>query len=101
MFQKWVRVEVTKEQQEQMRTWYQEQVQRRRMIPLAIGLAGLVALVGAGNLIFRRSASKSHQSPMMKIVDNAPVKSCCGKRGGWGYAFAIAVAIVVAALVKG
>lgn len=100
MFQKWVMVEVTKEQQEQIRTWYHEQIQRKRLIPLAVGLTGFVVLIGAGNLLFRRSAGKSQQSSMMKVVGKSPAATCCGKRGGWGYAFAIVIAIVVAALVK-
>ncbi len=98
MFQKWVMVEVTKEQQEQIRTWYQERLQRQRIIPLGIGLAGFVAFVGACNLFFRRSASKSQQSPMLKVIGNPTTSACCGKRGGWGYLVAIAVAIGIAAM---
>lgn len=101
MFQKWVMVEVTKEQQEQIRTWYQERLQRQRIIPLGIGLAGLVAFVGACNLFFRRSASKSQQSPMLKVIGNPTSSACCGKRGGWGYLVAIAIAIGVAAMTLG
>lgn len=99
MFQKWVQVEVTKEQQEQIRTWYQQQIQRQRMLPLGIGLGGLLGFVSVCNLYFRRSAKKSQQQPVLPMVNQTESNGCCGKRGSWGYAIAIAVAIAVAAVV--
>lgn len=97
MYQKWVMVEISPEQQELLKTWYQERIQRERIVPLAVAFVGLLGLVGITNLWFRRSASRNPQAPMMQVIQPAEKGGCCGKRGGWGYAVAIAIAIAVAA----
>lgn len=97
MYQKWVMVEISPEQQELLKTWYQERIQRERIVPLAVAFVGFLGLVGITNLWFRRSASRNPQAPMMQVIQPAAKGGCCGKRGGWGYAVAIAIAIAVAA----
>lgn len=97
MYQKWVMVEISPEQQDLLKTWYQERIQRERIVPLAVAFVGLLGLVGITNLWFRRSASRNPQAPMMQVIQPAAKTGCCGKRGGWGYAVAIAIAIAVAA----
>ena len=97
MYQKWVMVEISPEQQELLKTWYQERIQRERIVPLAVAFVGLLGLVGITNIWFRRSASRNPQAPMMQVIQPAAKGGCCGKRGGWGYAVAIAVVIAIAA----
>lgn len=97
MYQKWVMVEISPEQQELLKTWYQERIQRERIVPLAVAFVGFLGLVGITNLWFRRSASRNPQAPMMQVIQPAAKDGCCGKRGGWGYAVAIAVVIAIAA----
>ncbi len=97
MYQKWVMVEISPEQQELLKTWYQERIQRERIVPLAVAFVGFLGLVGITNLWFRRSASRNPQAPMMQVIQPVAKSGCCGKRGGWGYAVAIAVIIAIAA----
>ncbi len=98
MFQKWVMVEVTKEQREELQTWYREQMQRERILPLGLGVAGLLGMVGLLNMVFRRAAGKASSQPLkLAMVDPVLAKStCCNTKGSWGIAVAIAIAIAVA-----
>ncbi len=58
-FQQWVMVEVTAEQRQQLRLWYNQALQRQRILPLSLGIAGLLSLVGLANLGFRRRSQRS------------------------------------------
>lgn len=53
MYQKWVTIEITPEQREQLQQRYREALQRQRMVPLGTGLAGILGLVGLSHLILR------------------------------------------------
>lgn len=95
---KWVMVEITKEQQEVIRTWYQEQIQRRRVGPLAVVFLSILGMVGVSNLVLRRSAGRHSQTSAMQVkAMDVPTSKC--KRSGWGYVVAIAVAIATACFV--
>ncbi|GAB5402512.1 MAG: hypothetical protein Aurels2KO_07430 [Aureliella sp.] len=54
MYQKWVKVNVTPEQQKQLKAWYAEAVQGERLPPIGFGLAGLLGVVGLAHLVLRR-----------------------------------------------
>jgi hypothetical protein len=99
MYQKWVMVEVTKEQRQQLQTWYREQVQRERILPLGVGVVGLLGLIGLLNLGFRKVSRNKPTIQPLKVaqvdeVVNSPI--CCSKKSKWGLAFVIAIAIAVA-----
>jgi hypothetical protein len=102
MFQKWVMVEVSGEQREQLQTWYREQVQRERILPLGFGVAGLLSVVGLLNFVFRKAASKTPVQPTAQPLQLAVVEpvasktACCSKKGKLGLAVAIAIAIAAA-----
>jgi hypothetical protein len=102
MFQKWVMVEVSGEQREQLQTWYREQVQRERILPLGLGVAGLLSVVGLLNVVFRKAAGKTPvqaaaQPLQLAVVEpEATKKACCSKKGRLGLAVAIAIAIAAA-----
>ena len=97
MFQQWVMVEVTPALQEQLQTWYRERIQRERMAPLALALLGVITLIGAGNLVFKRSARKTiDQSIQLPVVQVSKKKRCCDWNCSWGVVVATIVAIVAA-----
>lgn len=54
MFQKWVQVNITPEQQAQLKRWHTEAVQAKRLPPIGIALAGLLGLIGVTHVVLRR-----------------------------------------------
>jgi hypothetical protein len=103
MFQKWVRLEITDKQREQLQHWYRERVQRDRLIPVGVLVGGLAGFLGICHLTLRRMASKATDTDQRPEVSPAAVSkklACCGKKARFGYLFAIAVAIIVASFIS-
>lgn len=101
MFQKWVMVEISAEQREQLQAWYREQVQRERVMPLGLGVAALLSGIGLLNMVFRKAAHKAiAQTVKLAAVDQLADKpSRCNPKFKWGLAVAIAIATAAAILV--
>ena len=59
MYQKWVQLIVSKEQQQQLREWHREAIQRERIVPLGLGMVGLLTLVSGFHVLMRRAAKSS------------------------------------------
>ncbi len=77
MYQKWVKVNVTPEQQKQLKAWYAEAVQSKRLPPIGFGLAGLLGIVGLSHLVLRRK-----HAPATRLVDVDPeVQPVAGSTG--------------------
>ncbi len=77
LFQKWVMVEVTPKQRDQMRHWHSEQLQRQRVLPLGLGLAGLFTVIALTHLALRRRVKvppglKETQATAGKAMGNVP-----------------------------
>lgn len=63
MFQKWVTLEITPEQQAQIKAWHNEAVQRDRIAPLGLGLVGVIGFVGLMHLVLRRKGTLPTSQP--------------------------------------
>jgi hypothetical protein len=103
LFQKWVQVEISPLQRQQMRDWHREAIQRERFVPLGVGVAGLLSLIGAFHLLVRRVGSSAKMAsseqvsrqgalPVMKVMPGK--KACCG--GGFFPLALIALPILIA-----
>ncbi len=88
MFQEWVTLEISPEQRAQFQQWHQEVVQRNRLAPIGIGLAGLLGLVGFTHVLLRRKHGLSTVQPLTGngIVANENIPRA--KSSGWGSIFA-------------
>lgn len=94
MYQKWVMVSITPAQRTQMRSWQRDAVQMERLVPIGLGLAGLLGLVSISHLVLQRSRQsfnpQAHGRRQVAEVVTPPVlpqvaqpakrKSCCNKR---------------------
>lgn len=54
MYQKWVTVSITPEQREIFENWDREAMQRRRLVPVGLGMLGLLGCVSLFRLVLRR-----------------------------------------------
>ena len=64
MYQKWVTLEITPAQQKQIKKMHQEAVQLQRIKPIAIGLAGLLGLVGLMHISTKRKKGVASVTPL-------------------------------------
>lgn len=66
MYQKWVTVEITPAQREQIQAWHREAEQRQNVVPLGLGLALIIGLVGLSHLVLRRKHSLPTAQPLSR-----------------------------------
>lgn len=82
LFQKWVMIEVTPEQRNQIRLWINQQLQRQRVLPLGLWIGGLLSLVGISHLFLRRNTSVPDNLKATQIQFNSqPVQLVCNLPG--------------------
>ncbi|MCA9193447.1 MAG: hypothetical protein KDB03_16860 [Planctomycetales bacterium] len=63
MLQRWVKIQVTPEQREQIQVWHREYLQHVRLRPLGIGIACVLLVVGGMRLMIGR-----HRGPNVQAV---------------------------------
>ncbi|MEZ6135584.1 MAG: hypothetical protein R3C53_11810 [Pirellulaceae bacterium] len=107
MYQKWVSVSVSQPQQQQFRSWYRAAQQRKRMVPLAVGLLALLAGVSVMHLVLRRVSASSLTGsgkftamtggePRLQLPVAQPMRRrCCSKLGSLAMLAAITVGILI------
>ncbi|MFK7737059.1 MAG: hypothetical protein AB8B50_13570 [Pirellulaceae bacterium] len=71
MYQKWVTLEITKAQRDYFMAKRREAVQRSRLVPLGLGLFGLIGLVGASHLLMRRKHGLASAQPFNSVGEAA------------------------------
>jgi hypothetical protein len=106
MYQKWVMVEVSPKQQEQITIWYSQTIQRQRVFPLAVAVAGLLSLVGASHLVLRRrsrriAGDQATQVGWKASLEAVAVAPPVRRKSFWNRSFAALVAVGIAIIVIG
>ncbi len=95
LYQKWVMVQVTPEQRAYLRGWYGQQIQRKRLVPLGIGLITLLTCIGLSSLFLKRHSGQSNEvSPVAQAKHRRRCQFFPGK-------FAVVAAVVITILVAG
>jgi hypothetical protein len=93
LYQKWVMVQVTPEQRAYLQGWYGQQIQRKRLVPLGIGLTALLTCIGLSSLILKRHSGQTKEvSPMAQAQHRQRRRFFPGK-------FAVVAAVVITILV--
>ena len=84
MHQKWVMVEFTPEQRRQLSLWHGQALQRERLLPLGLGLVGLLTVVATSYLMLQRRGRKS-AVPLAQLaqpLETGQRSSCRGSTAG-------------------
>ncbi len=104
MYQKWVVLEVTPTQREQFLQWYRESEQRERIKPVAVGLAGILALVALTHVLLRGKQQSPTAQPLaadaMSNKDAQANARSKRKSGVWGKLLAVGGILFVLAMVS-
>lgn len=103
LFQKWVMVEVTPQQREQLKLWHSEQIQRQRVLPLGLGLAGLLTAIGITHFVLKRRGAQTgnrdaaQSKGLNQALESPPMATRCGRFARrYGLMTVVAVGIAVA-----
>lgn len=100
MYQKWVSVNVSEKQRQQLSQWNSEAIQRERLKPLGLGLLSLFGLVAVTHLALRRrhgSPAAVVQQPQAIVESQIPAPRKSGMKviGILACIFAIPLILVV------
>lgn len=87
MYQKWVQVNITPEQQKQLRRWHTEAVQAKRLPPIGFALAGLLGLVGLTHVVLRRR----HPAVIATAVSESEVQPVAQRHGFMRVVFGLGI----------
>lgn len=95
LYQKWVMVQVTPEQRAFLRGWYGQQIQRKRLLPLGVGLVVILSAIGLSSLLLKRNSPQTNDtSPTPKTQHGMRRRLFHGK-------FAVLAAVVITIFVAG